>query len=83
VSILKELPHKNIVYLKDVYCTKQTVKLVFEFVESDLKKFMKKMGGGLKPGIVKDFTRQLLEGMTFCHMHRIIHRDLKPQNLLI
>jgi len=89
VSILMELPHKNIVQLKDVFCTKQKVSLVFEFVESDLKKWMKKHGqttGGsaaLPLNQVKNFLGQLLDGLDFCHLRRIIHRDLKPQNLLI
>lgn len=83
VSILKELPHKNVVQLRDVFCTKQKVMLVFEFVESDLKKWMKKNGGALPVHVVQDFTKQLLCGLDFCHHHRIIHRDLKPQNLLI
>jgi len=83
VSILKELPHKNVVQLRDVYCTKQRVNLVFEFVESDLKKFMKRSGGALACNLVRDFGYQLLSGLDFLHKHRVIHRDLKPQNLLI
>ena len=71
------------VALHDVYCTKQKVFLVFEYVESDLKKYMKKCGGALKVSVVKDFSAQLLSGLDFCHNHRIIPRDLMPQNLLI
>ena len=26
---------------------------------------------------------QLLDAMSFCHMHRVLHRDLKPQNILV
>merc|ERR1740138_285342 len=44
---------------------------------------MKASGCKLQPAQVRDFTRQLLAGMEFCHASRIIHRDLKPQNLLI
>ena len=53
ISILKELPHRNVVQLRDVFCTKQKVMLVFEFVESDLKKFMKKGGGALNLQLVQ------------------------------
>jgi len=83
ISILKELPHRNVVQLRDVYCTKQKVMLVFEFVESDLKKFMKKNNGALGVALVRNFSYQLFSGLDFLHKHRIIHRDLKPQNLLV
>lgn len=26
---------------------------------------------------------QILNALSYCHIHRIIHRDLKPQNLLV
>ena len=41
------------------------VMLVFELVESDLKKFMKKNGGALRASQVKDFSFKLLEGLDF------------------
>jgi len=33
--------------------------------------------------LVQSYTKQLLQGLTYCHQRRIVHRDLKPQNLLI
>lgn len=57
--------------------------LVFEYLPEDLKMFMDGRKGQLEPHIVKDFTRQLLCGLAYCHSHRVLHRDLKPQNLLI
>merc|ERR1719456_772580 len=83
IAILKELSHENIVQLIDVFCKPGELVLVFELLESDLKKHMKALGGRLQPSRVQDFTRQLLKGVEFCHANRIIHRDLKPQNLLI
>jgi len=83
IAILKELSHENIVRLIDVFCKPGELVLVFEVCDNDLKKHMKALGGRLAPAQVKDFARQLLKGMEFCHASRIIHRDLKPQNLLI
>jgi len=83
VAILKELTHENIVQLLDVFCKPGELILVFELLDSDLKKHMKALGGKLQPTQVRDFAAQLLTGIEFCHASRIIHRDLKPQNLLI
>lgn len=83
IAILKELSHENIVRLIDVFCKPGELVLVFELLDSDLKKHMKALNGRLQPAQVRDFGRQLLKGIEFCHMNRIIHRDLKPQNLLI
>jgi len=83
VAILKELDHDNVVRLLDVFCKPGELILVFELLDSDLKKFMKASKCVLQPTQVRDFARQLLTGMEFCHANRIIHRDLKPQNRLI
>jgi len=83
IAILKELNHENIVRLIDVFCKPGELVLVFEVLDSDLKKHMKAIGGKLQPNRVRDFAHQLLKGIEFCHASRIIHRDLKPQNLLI
>jgi serine/threonine protein kinase len=83
IAILKELTHENIVRLLDVFCKPGELQLVFELLDSDLKKYMRSLGSSLQPHQIKDFTSQLLKGVEFCHANRIIHRDLKPQNLLI
>jgi len=83
ISLLKELPHPNIVSLKDVIHKDQKLWLIFEFLDQDLKKYMDCVGHDLHPMLVKSYARQMLEGLAFCHSHRVLHRDLKPQNLLI
>eukprot|EP01132_Coremiostelium_polycephalum_P004859 gene4859-6056_t len=72
ISLLKELPHQNVVALY----------LVFEFLDQDLKKYMDSVQT-LSPQLVKSYMYQLLKGLAHSHSHRILHRDLKPQNLLI
>merc|ERR1712032_94762 len=83
IALLKELSHPNVVKLLDVFCRPNKLVLVFEFLDEDLKKYMKARGGKVESKTVKDFSYQLCRGVEFCHSNRIIHRDLKPQNLLI
>ncbi|KAJ1735611.1 cyclin-dependent kinase 5 [Coemansia biformis] len=83
ISLLKELKHPNIVGLFDVLHTEKKLTLVFEFMDSDLKKFVDASGGDLDPLTVKHLLYQLLCGVAYCHRNRVLHRDLKPQNLLI
>jgi serine/threonine protein kinase len=83
IAILKELRHENIVRLMDMFCKPGELVLVCELADTDLKKHMRALNGHLTPAAVKDFSRQLLVAVEFCHAHRVLHRDLKPQNLLI
>ena len=91
VSILKELCisgtnqcHPNVVKLLDVFCSYNKLLLIFEYCESDLKKYMRRSAGsGLKRSETRKFCRDMLRGVEFLHGNRVIHRDLKPQNLLV
>nr|XP_039273406.1 cyclin-dependent kinase 1-like [Styela clava] len=85
ISILKELTHPNIVSLLDVLLQESKLYLVFEFLQMDLKKYMDSIPSGkfMDKELVKSYTYQILQGITFCHSRRVLHRDLKPQNLLI
>ncbi|KAF9198377.1 cyclin-dependent serine/threonine protein kinase [Haplosporangium sp. Z 27] len=83
ISLLKELKQSNIVRLYDVLHTEKKLTLVFEFLDSDLKKFLDTYSGDIDIATIKQFMYQLLKGIAYCHEHRVLHRDLKPQNLLI
>jgi serine/threonine protein kinase len=83
ISLLKELKHANIVRLFDVIHTEKKLTLVFEFIDTDLKKFLDANNGDLDVPTIKSLLLQLLKGIAYCHEHRVLHRDLKPQNLLI
>jgi len=91
VSLLRTLQHDSIIKLLEVLLTNQGKKLclVFEFADMDLHQYMRKFKAmhpnhyRFRPDMIKMYTRQLLEGVKFCHQHSLIHRDLKPQNLLI
>mmetsp|Transcript_13478 Transcript_13478/g.18466 ORF Transcript_13478/g.18466 Transcript_13478/m.18466 type:complete len:324 (-) Transcript_13478:207-1178(-) len=61
--------------------------LVFEYLDTDLKKFMDRTGRAssnpLPKPTVQAFMYQLLKGVAHLHQHGVMHRDLKPQNLLV
>ena len=80
---MKNLKHPNVVELKEVLFSKDQLYLVFEYLEYDLKKYMKKKGAALPPEQTQSFLYQILQSLVFLHSNRIFHRDLKPQNLLI
>uniref|UniRef100_N1QQF1 Cyclin-dependent kinase B1-1 n=1 Tax=Aegilops tauschii TaxID=37682 RepID=N1QQF1_AEGTA len=67
---------------------KPVLYLVFEFLDTDLKKFVDAYRRGPAPKplptqVVKSFLYQLCKGIAHCHGHGVLHRDLKPQNLLV
>ncbi|CAN9498305.1 unnamed protein product [Ophioblennius macclurei] len=82
-SLLKRLKHANIVLLHDIVHTRETLTLVFEYVQTDLAQYLSQHPGGLRSHNVRLFMFQLLRGLCYIHSRRILHRDLKPQNLLI
>jgi serine/threonine protein kinase len=47
ISLLKGLKHPNIVELKEVIYNETELNLVFEYLEYDLKKYMRAKGGPL------------------------------------
>jgi len=87
---LRELTHTNVVQLLDVIqATPGGLYLVFEYVAHDLKTFMDQRQRsedireriGLEKPMVRNFMRQILNGVGYCHTHRVLHRDLKPHNV--
>ena len=56
ISLLKNLKHPNVVELKEVLFSQDKLYLVFEYLEYDLKKYMKKKGTALPTAQVQSFT---------------------------
>ncbi|KAI3659877.1 hypothetical protein MP638_003377 [Amoeboaphelidium occidentale] len=84
IALLKELKHPHIVKLVDVLHTEKKLTLIFEYLDSDLKKYIDSLSSPqLEVNLAKGLLFQLLKGIEFCHEHRVLHRDLKPQNLLL
>lgn len=87
ISVLKQLKHKNIINLLDIFFHSKTndIYLVFELASCDLKQFMSKhiKKYPIKLDKIKNYLYQILNGISYCHSKSILHRDIKPQNILI
>jgi serine/threonine protein kinase len=83
ISNLKLLVHPNVVRLLDAVKEPGKLYLIFELMDSDLKKTMDACPEPFAPDLVRSYTSQLLSGLSFCHCMGVMHRDLKPQNLLV
>ncbi|KAJ3351423.1 cyclin-dependent serine/threonine protein kinase [Entophlyctis luteolus] len=59
ISLLKELKHPNIIKLYDVIHTEKKLTLVFEHMDSDLKKFMDSCGGDVDSQTTKTWPKMV------------------------
>ena len=83
VLLMKELRHRNIVPLLDVFKRGDSVELVFPFAPNDLKKVIDTKSIPLGKEHIKAYMQMTLEGIAFLHESWVLHRDMKPENLLV
>ncbi|VDK17566.1 unnamed protein product [Anisakis simplex] len=80
---LRNTDHENVVKLLDIISGGDTISLVMEYVESNLKLVIEDVRRPLNDSVVKFYLFQLLCGVAYLHSIGIMHRDLKPQNVMI
>jgi len=85
INMMKRLRHKNIVNLIGSSFEKRsnTLNIVMEYVPGEsLDEIYQKFGAFSEP-IVRNYTRQLLRALAYCHRMNVIHRDIKGKNILL
>uniref|UniRef100_A0A5B7C2U0 cyclin-dependent kinase n=1 Tax=Davidia involucrata TaxID=16924 RepID=A0A5B7C2U0_DAVIN len=84
INILLSFHHPSIVDVKEVVMGDlDSVFMVMEYMEHDLKELMHVMKNPFGQSEVKCLMLQLLEGVRYLHDNWVLHRDLKTSNLLL
>ncbi|XP_042007015.1 cyclin-dependent kinase G-2-like isoform X2 [Salvia splendens] len=85
INILLSFDHPSIVDVKEVVVGSNldSIFMVMEYMEHDLKALMESMKQPFSQSEVKCLMLQLLEGVKYLHDNWVLHRDLKTSNLLL
>lgn len=86
IVLLKSLKHPNIIDLIEIIHKNDSIYLIFEYMKTDLKKILDNNTSNkilFNYNQILYISKQLLEGIYYCHSKNIFHRDIKPQNILI
>ncbi|GAV85448.1 Pkinase domain-containing protein [Cephalotus follicularis] len=85
INILLSFHHTSIVDVKEVVVGSNldSIFMVMEYMEHDLKGLMETMKQPFSQSEVKCLMLQLLEGVKYLHDNWVLHRDLKTSNLLL
>ncbi|UJR22105.1 hypothetical protein I4U23_025170 [Adineta vaga] len=87
IKILSTLSHKNIVtyYGSAIDRSKKqpVFQIIMEYVDGgSLSQHLSKFGQ-FHETVIRNYTRQLLEGLQYLHENHILHRDIKSANILV
>ncbi|CAK77018.1 unnamed protein product (macronuclear) [Paramecium tetraurelia] len=86
IQIMKSIKHQNIVQLKEVQYTSDSINMILEYCAlGDLEKYIKKNSAKnrLPENEAKPIILQLLDAMKILRLKNVVHRDLKLANILI
>ncbi|XVE74819.1 hypothetical protein DITRI_Ditri12bG0048800 [Diplodiscus trichospermus] len=85
INILLSFHHPSVIDVKEVVVGSNldSIFMVMEYMEHDLKGLMETMKQPFSQSEVKCLMLQLLEGVNYLHSNWVLHRDLKTSNLLL
>jgi serine/threonine protein kinase len=83
VKILSRLNHKNIVRYYGMETTTSSLNIFMEYIAGGSISSKLKEYGKFNEKVIREYTKQILEGLEYIHYHKVIHRDLKGANILV
>jgi len=82
IDIMKKVDHANVLKLKEVFETDETIALVMELVTGGELFYKIVEKGSYSERDAANIVAQMINGVDYLHDKGIAHRDLKPENLL-
>lgn len=83
ISLLRDLRHENIVQYLGSNSDSEHLNIFLEYVAGGSVASMLVNYGSLPEGLISNFVRQILSGLSYLHSQDIIHRDIKGANILV
>ncbi|XP_054286408.1 SNF-related serine/threonine-protein kinase-like [Macrosteles quadrilineatus] len=83
VRCMKLVQHPNVVRLYEVIDTQTKLYLILELGDGgDLYDYIMRHEAGLSEGVAREYFRQIVRAISYCHKLHVVHRDLKPENVV-
>jgi mitogen-activated protein kinase kinase kinase len=83
ITLLRDLRHPNIVQYLGSNSDEEHLNIFLEYVAGGSVASMLVNYGSLPEGLISNFVRQILAGLSYLHSEDIIHRDIKGANILV
>ncbi|XP_040156127.1 serine/threonine kinase SAD-1 isoform X1 [Anopheles arabiensis] len=83
VRCMKLVQHPNVVRLYEVIDTQTKLYLILELGDGgDLYDYIMRHEKGLSENVAREYFRQIVRAISYCHQLHVVHRDLKPENVV-
>ncbi|KAK0459762.1 ste11-like protein [Desarmillaria tabescens] len=83
IELLQDLQHENIVQYLYSSLEDDCLNIFLEYVPGGSVTALLRNYGAFEEPLVKNFVRQILQGLSYLHERDIIHRDIKGANILV
>ncbi|KAK1236529.1 ATP binding [Marasmius sp. AFHP31] len=83
IELLQEMQHDNIVQYLYSSLEDDCLNIFLEYVPGGSVTALLRNYGAFEETLVKNFVRQILQGLSYLHERGIIHRDIKGANILV
>lgn len=80
---MKRLDHPNIVKLYEMFEDEKRFYLSMELCQAGELFDELQKNTSFEEDVCSNYTRQILQAVSYCHNKNVVHRDINPQNILI